>query len=64
MKAAKDVEDWLNKLRQISLVELRIWRERYPHAARFVQEEAAAEVEGRLPNYPPSTCIGNKRAAS
>lgn len=42
--------------------ELDAWRRRYPDAARFVEEEARAKVEGREPNYPPPIVRGKPHA--
>jgi len=42
--------------------ELDVWRERYPHAAVYVSEEAAAKIEGREPRHLPSIPIGSTSA--
>lgn len=41
--------DWLRKAIAAQQAELEIWRERYPHSARYVSEEARAKVDGREP---------------
>lgn len=38
--------------------ELRIWRERYPHRAPFISEEARSKIDGREPNWPAPYVIG------
>lgn len=39
-------------------VELDLWRERYPHMAPFIHEEARATVEGREPRRLPPVVLG------
>jgi hypothetical protein len=56
--AKKDNRSWPDWLRGVigsDAEELRIWRERFPHLARHISEEARANVQGRDPVYPPTT---------
>lgn len=49
----------LLRMLQVTQAELDIWRERYPHSAGFVAEEARAKVEGREPIFGPPLVIGS-----
>lgn len=52
------VPDELRRAARVDQAELRIWRERYRHQAPFIREEAAAQEDGRKPNYPPPFARG------
>lgn len=53
-----EFQEALMKFVKVNDEELRIWRERYPHIAPHVREEAVAKVEGREPQYPAPQAFG------
>lgn len=53
--------DWWNFVNDIfekDRIELRLWRERYPHMANVIREKALAEIENREPDYGPTQVRG------
>jgi hypothetical protein len=49
---------YVGKIAREALAELAVWRERYPHSAPFIAEEARAKIDGREPQFPSPTVIG------
>lgn len=58
LREAKAVRDWLIETMKVNRIELEIWRERYPHQAIYIAEEARAKAENREPKYLPPIVIG------